>query len=183
MKYITFPNIPQVPEHMLEPVSDIIAKPSWNGDDMNPNHLVRLKKLPNVLEEWCKSLFPNDQVFASYQLTLAGFNKIIHYDQCSRTDLRTHTFHYMLDQGGDEVYTKIYHKKPGVILNDVGSVPNDKAPYLLDVIDCAIVPIKKWVRFPVDIYHSVEGILPGRYRTSVVFNVLGQPGAYSPDIA
>lgn len=187
MKHITIHDyLPKVPEYLIEPLDAIIAKPSWNGDDTDDEHHVRIKTASEDLQKWCSSLFPERTIYSYYQETHSHrFNGLIHWDPGARGEFdgRTHVFHYLLTTGGEKVETIFYHKKPGTDLNNQYGPSKEECAEKLVEVERYCVPLHTWFRIPVDIYHAVEGIEVGKRRISVCFVIYGDPGDYSPDIA
>jgi hypothetical protein len=144
VKYIKYLDLPSVPEHLLDPVDDII-------NQYNEKMLVRefahfqYRTINKNLDEWVHSIFKM-KCYAKYQVIYNGIP--IHKDNPAFPGDRKIAFNYVLDTGGDSVITSVY----------------DDNKILLQS-EC--IPLKTWHSLVVEKYHGVEGIKTVRVALTV----------------
>lgn len=152
--YIKYLNFPSVPEHLIEPIEDIVKGP-FSFDD---GHF-KSKNVNYELEKWLKNMFPFD-LKVLYQIM--NCNLPIHKDlniasnETYPVTDRYVAINYILDAGGDQVTTEIYDEDRTTILQSEKLVKN-----------C-------WHYLTVDKFHGVSGIPIGRERVSISISATNQ---------
>lgn len=96
MKDIEYLDLPKVPQYLIEPIQDIINKPS-NADYT----FYKTKPTSKNLDDYLHTLF-TFSFYSEYQVIYKGLP--IHIDRGNRLI----AYNYLLDPGGDNVFTHIY---------------------------------------------------------------------------
>lgn len=147
--YIKYLNFPQVPEHLLESVEDILAKPP---EDMVVRYFetFQFKPVKQELVDWLNNNIKG-KFYAKYQIIFHGIP--IHKDHPAFPGDRRIAYNYIIDTGGSTVITSVYD--------------DDK-----NLIQSEHLPAKTWHSLVVERYHGVEGINPDHPRVALTVTPL-----------
>ena len=142
MKYIEYLDLPNIPEHLLEPIEVIINKPPKASRDFVDSYpYFKKRHVSTDLHNWLQSIF-DFKIDPQYQLIYDGLP--IHID----TGNRIFAYNYLLDTGGDNVKTVIYdeHYNP---------------------LESKAIESKRWHRINTGMLHGVHGIPSNNVRVAV----------------
>jgi len=145
MKYFEYVDFKSIPDELIESFNQIINKPTQSA--LKKDYPLKyypwlvIKPVKDDLKQFLESLFPFE-VFISYQLVYNGLT--IHKDTH-----RLYHYLYLIELGGDEVYTNFY---------------NDQKI----LIESTIFPLKQWVKLDAQTFHNVTGIPNNNVRAAVV---------------
>jgi hypothetical protein len=154
MNYIEYIDLPSVPEHLIEPLQDIINKPPKNFSFIAPEYpFFKTRNVSDDLEVWLQTIFKFD-VWPQYQLVFDGVP--IHIDpgpgpgEPGSIDPggRIFAYNYLLDTGGDNVKTAIYDKNNNLLQSEE-------------------LELKRWHRINTGMPHAVHGINPDKIRIAI----------------
>jgi hypothetical protein len=144
--YMKYLDLPTVPEHLLEDVATILAKPVLPDGALNVRFRnFELKEITPELNDWLVANLPFEIHSANYQIIYAGIR--IHIDVFANT-----VVNYILNTGGDNVETFFCDKS----YKDT---------------ECERFPARTWHKLNVDKPHGVRGINPGRTAPRVALRV------------
>jgi hypothetical protein len=142
MKYIEYLDLPNIPEHLLEPIQDIINKPPKGSSDIPESYPYFKKRNVNTeLHKWLQSIF-DFKIDPQYQLVYDGLP--IHIDKGNRI----YAYNYLLVTGGNDVKTVIYDEH-------------------LNPLQSEKIISKRWHRINTGMLHGVHGIPSNNVRVAV----------------
>ena len=145
MKYIKYVDLPRIPKHLIEPLKNIINKPSRDFNYVSAEYkYFKLKPVNNDLKSWLQPLF-EFEIFPQYQLVYDGIP--IHVDAD-----RIFAYSYLLDTGGDNVETAIYDENHKLLQSE-------------------ILELKRWHYINTSMLHGVHGINPLKVRIAISVTV------------
>ena len=137
--YMVYLDLPQIPEHLIEPIDIIISKPPKPDSMVSANFApFQTRLVSKELVEWVQDIFEM-KCYTQYQIIRAGIP--IHKDIG-----RTVAFNYILQTGGNNAHTCIYTENKKIMEK--------------------IEPVK-WHRLKTDVYHNVTGLTTDRVAISV----------------
>jgi hypothetical protein len=137
-RYLQYINLPQIPKDILSSVClDFDAYQAKSGWD----NYVWTDTFNTEVNDWCKKNICQD-MYWGFQIITGDIKK--HKDQGTRTK-----FVYLLQTGGDQVYTRFW---------------DDSGETLLDEY---LIESNRWHVLKVDSVHSVEGVAKGSVRFSI----------------
>jgi hypothetical protein len=141
MNYIEYLDLPNIPEHLIDSIQDIIDKPMLTSGF----RYFKNKPVSNELKMWLQSVF-DFEIHPSYQFIYDGLP--IHIDRGNRIS----AYNYLLDTGGDNVITTVYNQ--------------ERIPLQSEKIE-----LKRWHRINTGMLHGVYGINPDKIRISLSIGV------------
>ena len=142
MSHIEYINLPNVPEHLIEPIQDIInKKPKHYSSVTSEYEYFKTKNVSQELKDFLQSIF-DFEIYPQYQLVYDGLP--IHIDKGNRVI----AYNYLLDTGGDNVHTIVY---------DSNYKP----------LEIKKLELKKWHSINTSMLHGVHGIMPNRVRIAI----------------
>ena len=138
MQHIEYLDWPPIPEHLIQPVTDIMQLPivkSWG-----PLFFIRNIQ-EGELKIWLESLMENHS---------RPIYQSIHYDLPIHTDAgpRLFAYNYILDTGGTNVVTSVF---------------NDDN----ECLQSEILVARRWHRITTSKPHNVKGLEKGRIRLAI----------------
>ena len=139
--YITYLDLPSIPQELLESVDEILNKPFSQGTAFDRDPDFRLKDVPNDTANYIKSIFDMD-INIRYQLINRDLP--LHVDKVDRRI----AFNYLLDPGGENVLTNVFD--------------ND-----MNLTDSIKIETHKWHRLQTSMPHLVKNIQTTRIAISV----------------
>jgi len=142
--YIKFLDYPQIPEELLVPIEEILAKPPEENMVKDFEYFWN-KRINPELEEWLRSKFKM-KFYAYYQVIHP--NIPIHTDKPAFKNDRKIAFNYLLALGGDNVITSVYDKDYKVLQSEC-------------------LPLKTWHSLRVEMLHGVSGIADDKLRVAL----------------
>jgi hypothetical protein len=142
MKYIEYLNLPPVPEHLIESITDIINKPpkAYSAVPAEYNFF-KTRDVNDDLAEWLQSIVKY-KIYPQYQLIYNGLP--IHIDKGNRIN----AYNYLLDTGGKNVKTVVYNE--------------NYKPLQIEQLE-----LKRWHRINTGMLHGVHGIEPDKVRVAI----------------
>jgi len=145
MKYFEYADFKSIPNDLIESLEQIINKPTQSAFKKNYplKHYPWLvtKPVKDDLKNFLDNIFPFE-VGTNYQIVYNGLT--IHKDTH-----RIYTYLYLIELGGDEVYTNFY---------------NDQKI----LIESIKFPLKQWIKLDAQTFHNVTGIPNNKVRVAVV---------------
>lgn len=139
--YLVYLDLPEIPEHLIEPIDVIINKPP-KPDSKIPTDFApfQTRLVSKELFEWVQDMF-KIKCYTQYQIIKRGLPT--HKDV-----RRTVAFNYILETGGPNVLTTIYDDTK-------------------KMIDYEEIKPHIWHRLKTDVFHNVTGITSSRVSISV----------------
>jgi hypothetical protein len=142
MNYIEYIDLPTVPEHLIEPLQDIINKSPKNFSYVSQEYqFFKTRYVNDDLKLWLQPLF-DFEIHPQYQLVYDGLP--IHVDKGNRI----YAYNYLLDTGGDNVETAIYDENHNLLQSKK-------------------LELKRWHRVNTFMPHTVHGIDPDKVRIAI----------------
>lgn len=152
--YIRYLNFPTVPEHLIEPLTDIV-----DGPFTVDAGYFKSRSVNNTLLLWLQTIFPFD-LSATYQII--SHELPIHKDVSVAinghycVDDRILAINYLLDAGGNNITTQVYEEDQRTILQSENIIE------------------KQWHYLDVAKYHGVSGLPQKSNRISISVTVKNQ---------
>jgi hypothetical protein len=142
MNYIEYIDLPTVPEHLIEPLQDIINKSPKNFSYVSQEYqFFKTRYVNDDLKLWLQPLF-DFEIHPQYQLVYDGLP--IHVDKGNRI----YAYNYLLDTGGDNVETAIYDENHNLLQSKK-------------------LELKRWHCVNTFMPHTVHGIDPDKVRIAI----------------
>jgi hypothetical protein len=150
--YVEYPDIPQVPSNLL------IERIEWVEQLVSPYTPEQIRLHGDVYMAWLNAsreleeflqpyfTFPVTHNIAYHRI---GKNIPIHVD-----NFRKECYNYIIDCGGDNVYTNFYDEDKVTLLHQ------------------EVIPARTWHKLNVSVNHNVTGIEPGRSRFALTIAVI-----------
>ena len=153
-KLIEYIDLPKIPINLLDPLESIFDKP--DATIIGPAHKWWHHKVVNDnLKNFLESIF-SFEIVCQYQFILS--HNPVHKDVT-----RSFVYNYLLDTGGDDIYTNFYDRwENGNLL------ASEK------------IPVNTWVKLNVKTFHQVKGLTKERLRISV--NVIPKSCLLMPEV-
>jgi len=142
MNYIEYIDLPTIPEHLIEPLPEIINKSPKNFSYVSSEYAYfKTRYVNDDLKSWLQPLF-EFEIHPQYQLVYDGLP--IHVDRGNRI----FAYNYLLDTGGNDVKTAIYDENHKLLQSEK-------------------LELKRWHRINTAMPHSVHGINPNKVRIAI----------------
>ena len=139
--YISYLDLPKIPDSILNSLprklEDYVPKRNYFTFHWSESHNIELDK-------WCKENISKDLYYA---FMLTNGDLLLHKDVGTITKLN-----YIIDAGGDQVYTKFYNEDKKLVREYV-------------------IEPHRWHLLKSDSYHSVNGIAKNQLRFSVTAKI------------
>jgi hypothetical protein len=146
MNYIEYIDLPSIPEHLIEPIQNIINKPPKGFSHIPAEYAYfKTRYVNDDLKLWLQTIF-NFEIYPQYQLVYDGLP--IHIDIGDRIL----AYNYLLDTGGDNVRTAVY----------------DDNYKLLQIEK---LELRRWHRINTSMLHGVHGIQSDKVRVAISIGV------------
>jgi hypothetical protein len=139
-RYIQYLNLPKIPDSIIKN----LPKNFESYETLNIDNYNWTKSHNHDLNEWAQEHISEEMYFA-FQIMTGDLP--VHKDVDSKTKLL-----YIIDQGGDNVFTKFWDDKP-------------------NLLDEYVIDKNRWHVLKSDTNHSVEGIEQGKLRWSVIARI------------
>jgi len=137
--YITYIDFPNVPEHLLESIEDIVNKPRC--ESIVTQNYFQTRLVNKNLEDWLEKNLPC-KFMVRYQIIYTGIP--IHKDEGNRKL----AYNYLLAQGSNNARTIIFDDSKKILQSE-------------------ILPLKTWHSIKTDMYHGVFGLQKNIPRVSL----------------
>jgi len=152
--YIRYLNFPTVPEYLIEPVADIVAGPFTFDAGY-----FKSRSVNSDLMSWLQTIFPY-KISALYQIS--NYTLPIHVDVGidKKIDDRIFAINYILESGGDQVFTNVYDSDKTTVLQSVK------------------IETQRWHYLTTHEYHGLTGLTPERQRVSISITTKNQTAVF-----
>ena len=137
--YITYLDLPNIPEDLLESVEDILNKPRY--ESIVKHDFFQTRPISKNLQDWLEKNIPYD-FSVRYQIIYPGLS--IHKDMGNRKL----AYNYLLSLGGNNVRTMIFDDSKKLLQSET-------------------LPLRTWHSIKTDMYHGVFGLQPDIPRISL----------------
>ena len=142
MRDIEYIDLPRIPDEFLESIEEIMALPKKPKTFARPGYPITTKYVSPKLNQYIESIFPIP-VWVGYQVI--HDNIPIHVDSGGN---RRVCYNYLLQQGGDEVYTTFYNENH-------------------EVVQTEKLELHRWHRLNTENLHGVQGVKDFRIAITV----------------
>ena len=140
--------LPPLPDFILEKINWNLSEYKRKAPVVNNPDYMWSDDFNNDMNDWCQK---NIAGGIYYAFQFASRDMPVHKDHVSTAKLL-----YILDAGGDDVYTEFYKEDSLTLLH------KEK------------LPLHQWYVVKTDINHAVKGITPPRIRFSICASLFGK---------
>jgi hypothetical protein len=160
MIYISYVNLPSIPEKLLPNITELLNQPhfEYGGDfessrkSYNIQQKYQRRKISPELKKWLIDNL-NFEFIAIYNVFMDSVPP--------HTDIRNITFNYVMDTGGDNIKTTFYEGRPLKLSKWDKQIPDyEKIVNMepeLRIMESIIVESHTWVKLHTTKFHSVDG--------------------------
>lgn len=174
--YLEYVDYPKVPDNLIPDSETILALPNFTyagtAEKYRPEYAKQnyfIKRVSTELKKWLLNTFPFP--ITAYYMIFGGLMK-------PHTDFRKITYNYIIDEGGDDIYTESYNREYveeghmaswGKLRKDAGLDSTWDENETLIALTSERAKLKTWMKLRTTIPHGTVGTIT---RPRIILSVI-----------